>query len=392
MSSSWKAVWAVFCGGLACGAFIGKVPPALPAMRDELGLTLVETGLIATVFNVIGGVGGIAFGVLCDRFGHKRLGVAGLAVMAGGGLLGAAATSFPALLASRFLEGAGFMLFAVAGPALVNAALAGPAERAKAFSLWSAYMPTGGSIALLAAPLALALAGWRGLWLALALAALGCLVLVVRAAPSPRYGGVGSLRLAVESLRQKGSLVLSALFAFYVAQWTSVMIWLPTYAIDERGASAASVGLLTALMVLANIPGNLGGGWLLARGVRRGPLVVGACAAAALCSLGMLTTILPDGARFALVLAFSACAGTIPAAIFSGVAAHAKSTQHIGTTNGMVMQASQLGQFLGPMAIAWLATRFGWGASLWAMLAFAAGGAACGLAIGRIEKAAGAAS
>jgi MFS family permease len=391
MSSGWKAVWAVFCGGLACGAFIGKVPPALPAMRVELGLTLVETGLIATVFNVLGGLGGIAFGVLCDRYGHKRLGLAGLAVMACGGLLGAAATSFPALLASRFLEGAGFMLFAVAGPALVNAALAGPAERAKAFSLWSAYMPTGGSIALLAAPTALAFAGWRGLWMALALAALCCLVLVARAAPSPRFGGVGSLRLAVESLRQKGSLVLSALFAFYVAQWTSVMIWLPTYAIDERGAGAASVGLLTALMVLANVPGNLGGGWLLARGVRRGPLVVGACAAAALCSLGMLTTILPDGARFALVLAFSACAGTIPAAIFSGVVVHAKSAQHIGTTNGMVMQASQLGQFLGPMAIAWLATRYGWGAMLWAMLAFAAGGAACGLAIGRIEKSAGAA-
>jgi MFS family permease len=176
------------------------------------------------------------------------------------------------------------------------------------------------------------------------------------------------------------------LFAFYVAQWTSVMIWLPTYAIDERGASHATVGLLTAMMVLANIPGNLGGGWLLARGVRRGPLVVAACGAAALCSLGMLTGLLPDGPRFALVLVFSACAGTIPAAIFSGVVAHARSAQHIGTTNGMVMQASQFGQFLGPMVVAWLATRYGWGATLWAMLAFAAGGAACGLALGRIER------
>jgi MFS family permease len=386
MSPGWKAVWAVFCGGLACGAFIGKVPPALPGMRGELGLTLVETGLIATLFNVIGGIGGMLVGILCDRFGHKRLGLAGLAIMAGGGLLGAAATSFAALLASRFLEGAGFMLFAVAGPALVNAALGAPGERAKAFSLWSAYMPTGGSIALLAAPLVMALAGWRGLWVALALAALACLALVARAVPAPRFGGVSSLRLAVESLRQKGSLMLALLFAFYVAQWTSVMIWLPTYAIDERGASAATVGLLTALMVLANIPGNLGGGWLLARGVRRGPLVIAACCAAALCSLGMLTGALPDGARFALVLVFSACAGTIPAAIFSGVAAHARTPQHIGTTNGRVMQASQFGQFLGPMAVAWLATRFGWGATLWAMLAFAASGAACGLAVSRIEK------
>jgi len=387
MNPGWVAVWAVFAGGLACGAYIGKVPPALPVMRDELGLSLVETGFIATMLNVMGGVAGMLVGILCDRFGHKRLGLAGLALMAAGGLLGASATTFPALLVSRFLEGAGFILFAVSGPALVNAALSEPRERAKAFSLWSAYMPSGGSLALLASPVAFALIGWRGLWLALALAALACMAYVARAVPAPRFGGVSSLRLAIESLQQKGSLVLALLFAFYVAQWTPVMIWLPTFAIDERGASTATAGLLTALMVLANIPGNLGGGWLLARGVKRGPLIVAACAIAALCSFGMLSELLPDGARFALVLAFSASAGTIPAAIFSGVAVHARSAQHIGTTNGMVMQASQIGQFFGPIALAWLATHFGgWGATLWAMLAFAAGGAACGLALARIER------
>jgi len=383
----WVAVWAVFLGGLACGAYIGKVPPALPVMRDELGLSLVQTGFIATMFNVVGGVAGMLVGILCDRFGHKRLGLAGLALMAAGGLLGAAATTFPALLGSRFLEGAGFILFAVSGPALVNAALSDPRQRAKAFSLWSAYMPSGGSIALLAAPATLALVGWRGLWLAFALAALACLVFVARAAPAPRFGGVSTLRLAAESLQQKGSVALALLFAFYVAQWTSVMTWLPTFAVDERGASTATAGLLTALMVLANIPGNLGGGWLLARGVKRGRLIVAACTIAALCSCGMLTEVLPDSARFALVLAFSASAGTIPAAIFSGVAVHARSAQHIGTTNGMVMQASQFGQFFGPIALAWIATRFGgWGATLWAMLAFAACGAACGVALGRIER------
>jgi MFS family permease len=387
MNRGWVAVWAVFLGGLACGAYIGKVPPALPLMRDEFGLSLVQTGFIATMLNVMGGLAGMLVGILCDRYGHKRLALAGLALMAAGGLLGAGATTFTALLLSRFLEGAGFILFAVSGPALVNAALSDSREQAKAFSLWSAYMPSGGSLALLASPVAFALIGWRGMWLALALAALACMVFVARAVPAPRFGGVSSLRLAIESLQQKGSLALALLFAFYVAQWTPVMIWLPTFAVYERGAGAATAGLLTALMVLANIPGNLGGGWLLARGVKRGPLIVAACAIAALCSCGMLSELLPDGARFALVLAFSASAGTIPAAIFSGVAVHAKSAQHIGTTIGMVMQASQIGQFFGPIALAWLATHFGgWGATLPAMLAFAAGGVACGVALGRIER------
>jgi cyanate permease len=100
----------------------------------------------------------------------------------------------------------------------------------------------------------------------------------------------------------------------------------------------------------------------------------------------MLSPLLPDALRFLLVLAFSMCAGVIPACIFTGVVVHAKTPQHVGTTNGMVMQASQGMQFIGPIVLAWLASHFGgWGASLWAMLAFAAAGALCGYAVMRIE-------
>ncbi len=382
----WPAVWAVFAGGLVCGAYIGKVPPALPLQREELDLTLVESGFIATTFNIIGLLVGMFIGVLCDRFGHKRLGLAGLAVMGLAGLLGAAAWDFSSLLASRFFEGVGFILFAVAGSALMAATSADPRDRPKVMGLWSAYMPSGGSAAMLLAPLMLAAWGWRGLWVALAVVAAMCFVLVARLAPTPRYGSVRSMKLALESLAQPASIALSLLFAFYVAQWTSVMIWLPTFLVEERGASAGVASLMTALMVLVNVPGNIGGGWLLARGIRRGPLVLAACAVMVVTDIGMLTSALPDALRYASCLAFSMCAGVIPACIFSGVVVHAKTPEHIGTTNGMVMQTSQAGQFFGPILLAWLATSFGgWGASLWAMLAFAAGGALCGYAILRIE-------
>jgi len=382
----WPAVWAVFAGGLVCGAYVGKVPPALPLQRDELGLTLVESGFIATTFNIVGILAGMFVGVLCDRFGHKRLGLGGLAVMALAGLLGAAAWSYPSLLASRFFEGVGFILYSVSGSALMAAAVADNRDRPKAMGLWSAYMPSGGSAAILLSPLVYAAWGWRGMWVATAVAAAIALALIGRLAPSPKYGGVSSLRLAAESLRQPASVALALLFAFYVAQWTSVMIWLPTFLVGERGASAALASLLTALMVLVNAPGNLAGGWLLARGVRRGLLILAACAVMLVTDTAMLSNALPDAARYASCLAFSLCVGVIPACIFSGVVVHAKTPQHVGTTNGMVMQTSQAGQFFGPLLLAWLATRFGgWGASLWAMLAFAAAAAACGYAVLRIE-------
>jgi cyanate permease len=194
------------------------------------------------------------------------------------------------------------------------------------------------------------------------------------------------MKLALESLRQPGSVALALLFAFYVAQWTSVMIWLPTFLVDERGTAPALASLLAALMVLVNVPGNIGGGWLIAHGVRRGILILAAATIMVATDVAMLSDGVPDALRFVAVLVFSCCAGTIPSAIFSGVVVHAKTPQHVGTTNGMVMQTSQAGQFFGPILLAWLAAHYGgWGASLWAMLAFAGGCALCGYAVLRIE-------
>ena len=372
---------------MICGAYMTKVAPALPLQRAEFGLTLVETGFIATVFNVMGGLLGIFAGTLAHRFGLRRVGLGGLALLAASGLLGAMADGFPLLLLTRFLEGIGFIMFSVSGSALIVSATTDARDRAKALGLWAAYMPAGGGLALLAAPPLIAAWGWRGYWVALAIAAAASFALAARYAPSPKRGGIASLRLISESLAQPGNIALAALFAFYVSQWASVMIWLPTFLLDERGASATAAALLTALMVLLNAPGNIAGGWLLAHGVRRGPMVVAASAVMALCSAGMLGPWLPDVARYLLCLVFSAVAGVIPGAIFSGLPVHAKTPQHISTANGMVLQTSQAGQFFGPIALAWLASHYGgWGATLWAMLAFAVGGALCGLAITRIER------
>jgi len=385
--SNWPAIWAIFAGGLVAGAYMTKVAPALPGLRGELELTLVQSGFIATTFNLMGMLVGMLAGVLCDRFGHKRLAVAGLLILFLGGALGAAAWNFASLLFARFLEGVGFIGFVVSAVALMNAAAGNSRDRAKALGLWSSYMPSGGTIALLAAPLLIGAWGWRGLWLVFAILALASALALARLVAPSSYGQVSSMRLVVESLKNPGNLAMALLFAFYVAQWTSIMVWLPTFLVDEHRMSAGAAALATACYVLINAPGNLTGGWLLSRGVPRGTLIVAGALIAALCELGMLSAGLPPALRYALVLAFSFSAGMIPASIFSGLPLHAKTPAHIGTGNGIVMQASQIGQFLGPLALAWIATRFGgWSASLWGLLAFAAGAVACGVAIGAIEN------
>jgi len=382
----WAAVWAVFAGGLVAGASIGKVPPALPALRADFGLTLIEAGYIATLLNVMGGAVGMFAGVFSDRFGHKRMALGGLALMAAGGAVGALAPGYALLLLSRFLEGTGFIMTTVAGVALVAQATAA-SDRPAAMALWSCYLPAGGSLAMVAASMALVSYDWRGLWAAIAGTALASFVWLARAVP-PRAsgGGVGVWRLGIESLTHRASLFLCLAFAGYVAQWAAFMTWLPTFVVGERGGSAAQAALLTALWVALNVPGVLLGGWLMARGARRSRIIVLASLAQALAATGAFLDLLPDWGRYASCLAFSFFGGVIPAAVFSGVAALARSPQHIGTTNGMVMQASQITQFVSPIVIAWIAGRLGWGASLPAMLAFAACAAAGGFGIARIER------
>jgi sugar phosphate permease len=204
--------------------------------------------------------------------------------------------------------------------------------------------------------------------------------------PSAARASVGLRHLALESLAHPATLLLSFVFAGYVAQWAAFMTWLPTFVVEERGGTRPLAALLTALWVGANIPGVLAGGWLLGHGARRSRLIVAASALQALASAGAFLDVLPDGGRYASCLAFSLCGGLIPAAVFSGVAALARSPQHVATTNGIVMQTSQLVQFFSPIAVAWFAARLGWSASLPVMLAFAACATAGAIAIGRIER------
>ncbi len=383
--TDWRAVWAIFAIGVVSAAYIGKAPPALPLLRAELGLTLVESGLVATMFNFIGGIVGIFAGMLADRFGHKHAALAGLAALVAGSLLGVFAGDYSAVLLGRFFEGAGFILTTVSGVALMTH-VTQLADRPRAMALWSAYMPTGGTAALLAAPWLLLAVGWRGLWLVVALLTVACIVLVLRAVPTVApQARVGFARLARESLTAPGSLLLCLAFIGYAAQWASVLVWLPTFAIDERGASTELAALLTAGMVAVNVPGNLLGGPLMARGVSRARLIVFGACVQALSGAGIFLDLLPDAARYASCLSFSFFGGLIPMAVMSGIPVHARSPAHIGTTNGMVMQVSQIGQFFGPMLVAWLATRLAWSAALGAMLSYAALTLVAGIAIGRVE-------
>jgi MFS family permease len=80
---------------------VGKVPPSLPSIREELGATLRQAGWLLSTVNLMTAVGGMAIALSADRFGHRRLVILGTALCMTASLFGAWSGSVEALLAWR---------------------------------------------------------------------------------------------------------------------------------------------------------------------------------------------------------------------------------------------------------------------------------------------------
>jgi MFS family permease len=370
----WKAAAVALLLGVIAALSIGKLPPALPALRAEFGLSLAETGRLVSVFNTLGMVASIFMGLLTPRIGAWRLCMLGLGLLAGGGLLGAVASGQGLLLAARFAEGTGFLAVVVAAPTLLNHATA-PADRARAFSLWGSYMPTGTALGMLLAPLLLASSGWRVLWVVVALCTVLAMGLLLArradygsAAAAPAPQAAPSWRAAAGPLTAAGPWCIALCFACYVFNYYAIMVWLPTFMVGERQMALATASLLTAVVVAANIPGNWLAGALLQRGVSRGANVCAAGVLTLLTCSAIFSPALPDGLRYAACVLFSFSVGVLPGSVMSASQTHARSPAQVATVQGMIMQGSNLGQFVSPLLVAAVVVQAPLGAPDWSRM------------------------
>ena len=389
--TSWPAVTAALAAGVVAASYVGKLPPALPALKAEFVLSLVAAGWVVSLFNALAAVTGVFFGLLSDRAGALRACFVGLMLLGVGGVTGALAEGEITLLASRFVEGVGFISVSVAAAALIFAAAAA-SDRRIALGIWSAYLPLGFAATIVAAPPLMAIIGWRGLWLGLvALTAASIAALAAQRARYPTPAASSrTFASIVEALRQPGPWWIAGAMGFYTAQWTSVMVWLPTFLVQERSASLFMASVATALAVIANVPGIIAGTWLLGRQVERGPLIAIAAVLMGACGVASLLSPLPDSLRYACCLGFSFIGGAIPAAVLTSPQQYARSAGQVGGLQGLIMQGSNIGQLIAPPAVAAVVSATGhWDAAGYVIGAAAACAAACGVAVSRIERSAG---
>jgi MFS transporter, CP family, cyanate transporter len=362
----------VVLGGISAALHVGKLPPALPVLREALGMTLVETGFLLSLVQLAGMTLGLLVGVAADSLGLKRTMVAGLAVLSGASVAGGWATEPRALMLLRALEGLGFLLACMPAPSLIRR-LVDPMRMSTTLGLWGAYMPFGTAVALLCGPVFIVWAGWPGWWWLLAAASsLMTLWLWLVLPPDGAYphapgsdGAQGWWSRLRQTLASPGPWLVALTFAMYSSQWLAVIGFLPSmYA--QAGVGAAIAGPATAFAAAVNMGGNIASGRLLQRGRRPEHLLYVGFVAMGLAGFLAFSQVwdaadpvLAAGLRYAAVLVFSLVGGLIPGTLFSMAVQLAPGERTISTTVGWMQQWSAFGQFTGPPLVAWVATRAG---------------------------------
>jgi MFS family permease len=368
--AAWRSL--IACSGLAALLQIDGtlVTVALPDVGRDLGVEPHPLSWVITAYFLTYAVFLLPGGRLVDRFGTRRIALAGLVVFAAGALLGAVAPGFGVLVASRVLQGVGAGL---ASPAALAGAVGGfPLERrGTALGIWGAAS----GIANIAGPLLGGLLtfglGWRACWWALLPLAAVSAFAVVRLVPATGRvagpaapAGVFRQRVVVASVAAGGLTFLVMIGSFFVIEQYL-----------QRSAGYSALLAATAPIVVALFIGAVGpvaGRLIDARGER--PVALGAflVAGAGLAWYGLTDTPLHGPAALPLAVLLGIGLGPLFAGV-SRAALNAVPQAAHGRVSSLISAGRLLGAGLGAV-LSGYALRGGAGADdVRQALAFGAG-------------------
>ncbi|WP_336630746.1 MULTISPECIES: MFS transporter [unclassified Microbacterium] len=164
---------------------------ALPTMIGDLGLDLTDAQWVSSLYAVLLAALLLSTGKLADRFGRKRLFLAGIVGFVAGSLGAAGAAGAGPLLAARAVQAVGAALIMPSTLSTVNAVFRGRA-RAAAFGVWGAVISGAAAIGPLAGGLLTQYASWP--WVFLVNLPLGAVVFAVAVWAVPETRGTAFRR------------------------------------------------------------------------------------------------------------------------------------------------------------------------------------------------------
>jgi predicted MFS family arabinose efflux permease len=359
----WGLVFLLICAGIIAAFQVGKAAIAVPALREDLDISLVFASWIVGALGALGALIGVPAGLTFSRLPPRRMILIGLTALGAGSIAGSIAGNGTFLLITRVVEGFGFICTILSTPRMF-ALVTKPSDTPLSFALWGCYMPLGSAIMMLAGPAFIANFGWQGLWLFNGVLPLAYAALLARldipgadTAQKSQRTLLGDLH---EGFSTPGPTLVGLAFGLYTFQYFALASLFPTLLVDRLGLSIVAAGLISAGTVLANGVGNLAAGFFVRLGTPLWAILIGGYAASGLLAFGIFNDATPVAAVAILAALSLAITGLIPASIFAAAPSIGKTPALLGITLGLTTQIGVSGQLFGPTVLAAFVERYDW--------------------------------
>ena len=335
-----------------------KVPSILGPLMESYGMSSSTGSWLMSVFTAVGIFLSIPAGSLAKKMGPKRVLLLGCGVIVLGSVVGAAAGSSLALIASRLIEGIAFVLVTVAAPLAIEKYVS-PDNQGTANGIWALWICLGSVIGSTATPAVFEALGMRGTWLLyavlVAIAAIALAVFMRKMRPidsgnTPEKDAddeKAGLRTYLSLLAPRSVLFLFAYLVFNI-EILAVLSYTPTF-LQQSGMDASLSGFASSLPGLLAIASSPLFGKIADRTGRTKPLYLVTLAASIPATFLMMTqsgALLWVGALLMGLVGYG-----VPVLSLTALPQVAGSKALMPAMVGLFMLVQSLGEFLGSFLV-----------------------------------------